>query len=405
VVVAIPVPETRRRVGLPGLPKPRRSIALIVLALALAVASATVGTLLHLRLPATTGPYPVGRTDTHLVDTSRIETEDRGAGHRALRVVAWYPAEAGTGAPATYVPGFDRIAPGLEASGELPGPVVAALRFVGTNARADAAVAGDAEAYPVILLSPGNATNVAFYGALAEDLASHGFVVLGVDHPFQSAAVDTGDRVAVYREDMALPPGVAIPRKIDERIADLTFLLERLAMDGAGLGDVGTHLDLDRIGIVGHSNGGITAAVMCADERIAACLNIDGQQAGGPFSPRPDPAAPAKPFLYLTKETTMGAPLLELFEAGGADTYRVMVPAADHDSFTDGPRLRPRILPLDGVADHVLVVERGVVGRFFERYLGDPRPSGPLFDEMDAPTDVYIEVYPLDGLPHLTPPG
>ena len=373
--------------------------------LVVALVSTSIATIAYLRVPLPTGHLAVGRTDVLLVDSSRIESADRGRGPRALRVVAWYPAEAGTGKPASYIPGYDRIASGLEASGELPAPVVAGLRLVGTSSREGAAIAETGPRYPIIIFSPGNATNVGFYAALAEDLASRGFAVLGVDHPYQVAAVDVGDRVAVYRERLELAPGVAIPGKIDERVADIAFLLNQLEVDGAGLGVLAEHLDLQRIGIAGHSNGGITAAVLCSDVRIAACLNIDGQQAGGPFSPRPHPDAPTKPFLYLTKETRMAPGLLQLFEEAGAGAYRVMVPAATHDAFTDGARFWPRLLPVDGAADEALTVERGVVAAFFDRYLRKPAGEGQVFEGLDAPTDVYIEVYPLDGLPHLMPPA
>ena len=404
MTVSLPVARAHRSIRLPGLPSPRRVLGLLGLLVIAAVASTALATIAYLRVPLPSGELGVGRTDVLLIDPARTEPAERGGGPRALRVVGWYPAEPGTGTPTTYVPGHDRLEAGLAASGELPAPVLAGLGLVGTSASADAKIAAASERYPVIVFSPGNATNVAFYASLAEDLASRGFVVLGVDHPYQVAAVDVGDRVAVYREPMERTPGEAIAAKIDERVVDISFLLDRLAAGGAGLGELGRRLDLERIGVAGHSNGGVTAAVLCVDARVAACLNIDGQHAGGPFSPRPDPVAPTKPFLYLTKETAMHPALAGVFEAAGEDAYRVMVPAASHDAFTDGPRLWPRLLPVDGTADHVLRVERGVVAAFFDRYLRDEERAGQVFDGMDAPTDVYIEVYPLLGQPHLTPP-
>jgi dienelactone hydrolase len=315
-------------------------------------------------------------------------------------VIAWYPAIPGTGATAEYVPGYDLIRDGLTASGELPAPVVAGLPFVGTHARANAAVASADGRYPIVVLSPGNATNVAFYAALAEDLASRGYVVFGVDHPYQVAAVDVGDgRVAVYEGDTALGDGSAVAARIDERVADLSFLLDRLAVDGIGLESLVEHLDLSRIGIVGHSNGGIAAVGICADSRVAACANIDGQLAGGPFSARPDPTAPDKPFLFLTKEERLHPALAAVFEAAGRDTFRVVVPAATHESFTDGPRFAPRFLPIQSAADDVLTVERGVVGAFIDRYLRGADES--VFRSIPAPSDIYVEVYPLRGRPNL----
>ena len=89
----------------------------------------------------------------------------------------------------------------------------------------------------------------------------------------------------------------------------------------------------------------------------------------------------------------MNPRLAALFEAGGPETYRVVVPAATHGAFTDGGRFAPRALPLEGDADHTLRVARGFVAAFFDHELrGAPRT---VFGSVDAPTDVLVEVYPL----------
>jgi dienelactone hydrolase len=271
---------------------------------------------------------------------------------------------------------------------------VAGLRFVADPARHAGEIAHGDPPYPVIVLSPGNATNVEFYGSLAEELASHGFVVIGIDHPYQVAAVAVEGDVAVYAGDPPLDEAQhAIPARIDERVADIQFVLDRLEEDGAGLAGVGGQLDLTRIGLMGHSNGGIAAAEACADPRVDACLNIDGQSAGGPFSSRADADAPVKPFLFLTKETELHPALAALFEAGGRGTFRVVVPAAAHDDFTDGPMFRPRLLPAAVTADDVVTVARGFSLAFFDHVLrGAPRD---VFGTVNAATDVQVFIYPL----------
>jgi pimeloyl-ACP methyl ester carboxylesterase len=367
-----------------------------------AAASTTASTLAYLRLPAPTGSFAVGRSDVLLVDASRTERRATPAVPRAVRVIVWYPASAGSGQPASYVPGFDRIRDGLVASGEISPLAVSGLELVTAHAREDAAVAPDRSRYPTVVLSPGNATNVAFYGSLAEDLASHGYVVVGIDHPWQVAAVDLGAAgVAVYEQEPAGGgTGDETAAKVDERLADISFVLDRLAADAAGVAALADRLDLDRVGVAGHSNGGIAAAETCAtDARADACANIDGQHAGGPFSTRPDPGPPAKPFLFLTKETELHPVLDALFEQGGPDTYRVVAPAATHQAFTDGPRFEPRLAPLDGAADHALAVERSFVRAFFGRTLRDAPQT--VFANLAPPTEVFVEVYPLGDRPNL----
>lgn len=393
---AMPAPRRAWRPHPGRLPSPRRTL-LLLLALAVAASATTaLSTAAYLRLPAPTGIHAVGRLTSLLTDESRQEPTDRGGGPRAVPLTVWYPAVASTGRSAPYVPDLPAIRKGLEASGEL-GPAVAGLHLVGTAAREDAEPATAGRPFPVLLLSPGNATNVAFYASLAEDLASRGFVVIGVDHPFQVTAVATGDgRVAVYREEtMPGDGGISVARRIDERVQDLRFVIDRLVAGEAGLAAIADRIDPAALGVLGHSNGGVAAAVLCReDARVAACLNIDGQHLGGPFGTTADPQPPTQPFLYLTKELALPPAGRALFEAGGADTYRVVVPAAAHDSFGDGARLRPRPLPIDGTVEAVHAISRDVAARFFERYLGaGDRLS---FDGLAPKTDLLIEVYPLE---------
>ena len=379
----------------PGLPSRRRVILVVAVAIAALVLSTAGSTLTHLRLPDPTGSFAVGKLGSLLEDATRPASATIGIdGPRHLRIVAWYPATQGTGTPAHYVSDLDTIADGLVASGEVSQLEVSGLALIADPARAAAEPAIDQPA-PVVLLSPGNATNVEFYGALAEDLASHGYVVIGIDHPYQVAAVEVGGGVAVYPGDPPLSEAAAVvPAKIDERIADIRFVLDRLETHAAGLAPLAGHLDLSRIGVIGHSNGGIAAAGACADARVDACANIDGQLAGGPFSARQDPSAPSKPFLFLTKEAEIHPRLAELFEAGGAGTFRVVIPAAAHDQFTDGAMFEPRVVPTASTADGVITIARGFSRAFFDHELrGAPRG---VFGSVTAPLDVQVFVYPLE---------
>jgi alpha-beta hydrolase superfamily lysophospholipase len=255
------------------------------------------------------------------------------------------------------------------------------------------------------VLSPGNATNVAFYATIAEELASHGYVVAGVDHPYQVAAVVLPDgTVASYD---AVPDQLpvserqaAVAAKIEERVADIRFVLDQLASlarDGSLLEG---RLDLDQVGIMGHSNGGLAAVEACREDvRLRACLNVDGQQAGGPFSVAPGGVAPDQPFLFLTKETALHPALAERFEAAGEGAYRVVIPEARHEQFADGPLFQPALLPIGRPAERVLVTARGFAQAFFSRYLAGASPS--VFSRVPAPADVYVNVYPLGGQPSL----
>ena len=189
-------------------------------------------------MPATTGPDAVGRTTAILADPTRDEPATAALDVRRVRLTTWYPAVAGTGAPAAYVADLDRIRDGLIASGSVGPAEAAGVGYVRDAARTDATPTPGR--HPVLLLSPGNATNVGFYAAIAEELASHGYVVIGIDHPYQVAAVDLGDTVAVYAGDPPLGQAMdVVPARIDERVADVDAVLDALVDDPVGLGLVG----------------------------------------------------------------------------------------------------------------------------------------------------------------------
>jgi predicted dienelactone hydrolase len=174
----------------------------------------------------------------------------------------------------------------------------------------------------------------------------------------------------------------------------MAFVLERIREGTSGIDFLASSLDLARVGVLGHSNGGIAAVEMCrADLSIAACLNIDGQAAGGPFGYEPGAPAPEQPFMYLTKETFIHDAVHSRLEAAGAGAVRAVVPDAEHGDFTDGGLLEPDVNPFSNTARSVMVTTRALVSAFFDQWLKEPRTRP--FSGLDVPSDVYINVYPL----------
>src|SRR3954453_7416385 len=112
-------------------------------------------------LPAPTGGAVVGSDVIELVDQAR-------AGRRVM-LTRWYPA----------LPSERHRPPAAYASPRLRA-VIGALPHVRVHARAGARAARGR--LPVVLFSPGGNTSRILYQALAEDLASHGYLVIAVDH-------------------------------------------------------------------------------------------------------------------------------------------------------------------------------------------------------------------------------
>ncbi|WP_328864057.1 alpha/beta fold hydrolase [Streptomyces virginiae] len=222
-----------------------------------------------LRLPAPTGPYPVGAQVLRLVDRSRNDPWEPGIGIRELMVTVLRPAVPGRGFP--RVP---QLTPGAAAEfavlAHLVRPHLPAtgVDWAATRTHARAGAPPLSGRRPVLIYSPGGGDARTMGSSLAIDLASCGWTVITVDHPGDASEVEFPDerpgrdriRTTVLRPDM---DAATFRTVIDTRVADLRFVLDTLG--------------LDRVGVYGHSAGGTAAAqALHEDRRIAAAVNLEG---------------------------------------------------------------------------------------------------------------------------------
>ena len=247
-------------------------------------------------LPALTGPYPVGRTEFDWVDESRPEIQaPETHAKRELTVWIWYPASIHEQAlRAGYLPSSWRVA-----LAHLQGPLVNFMlhdpSLIRTQSFENVSLARGKRTYPVILFKPGIGTLALDYTALAEDLASHGYVVVGSDSPYSTfAVVFQNGRIAVRRRTSNFN------RLIQTWVADDRFVLDRLARLDASdpSGRFRGRLNLHAVGIMGHSFGGAAAAEFCReDRRCTAGVDIDGRLFGQVIQSGID-----RPFMFLMSD-------------------------------------------------------------------------------------------------------
>ena len=208
----------------------------------------------------------------------------------------WYPAVPSDGRRARYMtPAESKLH--LRSRG-ITGIPQDTLSTVQTNAVSDAPAAGHQHSLPLVVLSPGFTSSRSALTALAEDLASHGYVVAGIDHTYESHATAFPDgRVTTNLAREAPRPDMK-EELMAGRAADVRFVLDELtgthqAWPGAGL------IDSSRIAMAGHSAGGAaTIAAMLADSRIRAGIDMDGSTA----VQIPDEGL-ARPFMFLGKQS------------------------------------------------------------------------------------------------------
>ena len=219
-------------------------------------------------LPAPTGPHQVGWDELHLVDQDRPDPWVPPA-PRELMVSVWYPAVTPRGADVPYATADEsRLLLNLFGITGVPED---ALTRVRTHARAGAPPLRTPRRLPLVVLSPGFSLPRWTLTALAEDLASRGYLVAGVDHTYEAAAVTFPDgRVAECVVCTGSWTGAEIAAS---RARDLSFVLNRLL----GHPRYGRMIDPHRIAAVGHSMGGAAAAeTMLTDRRVIAGANLDG---------------------------------------------------------------------------------------------------------------------------------
>ncbi|SEM44061.1 acetylhydrolase [Streptacidiphilus jiangxiensis] len=369
-----------------------------------ASASAADASGVTLTLPAPTGPHPVGRHELYLVDDSRPDPWNPAKFPvRELMLTLYYPAVAigGTG-PAPQLPSqvatvFGALAPQGSEQG-LPSSGVDWAATV-SHSYPDAPVLPGRR--PVLLHSPAGGDPRGLGTTLAEELASHGAVVVSVDHPGDAAAVQfpatTAFRTSlvrrtVFRGDPRNDPS-QYRTMIDTRIADLRFVLDQLAVAPSlplplpdGLAET---LDLRRVAAYGHSAGGSAVAELLHDDRrVRAAVNLEGflDYADGPLFPVAADGTDRPLLLLGTDGASFRAQLdvswSALLGRSGPRARRAQFAQANHYVFTDLAAMVPQ-LQADGlvtaaarsglvgaVAPEVSVPEvRRAVRRFLARHL------------------------------------
>ncbi|GAB2927046.1 lipase [Micromonospora polyrhachis] len=246
---------------------------------------------LRLELPAPTGQHRVGNIELHLVDSARPDPWVAGRS-RELMASIWYPARPTGHEPlAPYLPSGAAQRFGERTNATL-GLAAGQVDWTGisTHARVGAPVLGRHGGHPVVLYSPGAEFPRANGTVLVEELASRGYVVVTVDHTYETHEVEfPGGRVEPQNLP-AMDPTERNHAVIRTRTQDVRYLLDQLAVIAAGGNPdagqrplprgLGAGLDLSRVGMFGHSAGGFTTAeTMLLDSRIDAGVNLDGSLA------------------------------------------------------------------------------------------------------------------------------
>jgi predicted dienelactone hydrolase len=271
-------------------------------------------------LPAPTGPFAVGR-----------DVYDWTDGRREVLAWIWYPAEGGQ--LDSYLPAALHPAPGRAT---LFGLLTRDRAKVHAHSHRGAVLSPRQQIYPVVLFRGGASAEVLNYSTLTEDLASHGYIVVGIDAPYRTGVVVFPDGRVVRRareNNPELAGGAQFQllanRLLAAWIADMTFALDRLASDR---GKFAGHVDMTRVGAFGHSFGGAQALQFCHDDpRCKAAIDVDGMPLGSVVE-----SGVGKPVLFVLSDhagESGSAQVMADIRAMGAPI--AVIPGANHFTFSD----------------------------------------------------------------------
>ncbi len=278
--------------------------------------------------PKVTGQHAVATINYTYIDKSRIETFTNTGENRKVNVEFWYPKDGG-------------------------GP------------------------YPLVVFDHGIMGMKTSNTSTFIELASNGYVVCSIDHPYLSLFTtdDSGHRTiinnAYLQEYMDVSRGIydsETSTRLEQkwmswRIADINFVLDTIlakAKDTSS-GAVYQMVDPGKIGLIGHSLGGESSAQVARERSdIGAVVNLDADLAGeymdyrdGKFllNDKPYPI----PILTILSDTLMrlidAVPdpnnlALNHVNATAPKAYQVHLAGTDHMSFTDVPLTMPFIVSI-----------------------------------------------------------
>jgi pimeloyl-ACP methyl ester carboxylesterase len=369
------------------------------------------------RLPDPTGDFGVGRVIVTWTDASRVEPLSPTSGARKLAVDIWYPANSTSGVPADYLDlaGFER-AFGAEALQKRLRGAYNAIKagVVRPHALNGAPFAQSIKRSPVLIFSPGAGMARELYAAQLEDLASHGYVVAAISHPYDAFAVVFPDGTDIVYSNKRWPAqpsfeGKANLNQLEWHADDIRFVLDQLNRSNESVAPslpFAGHLDLGRVGAFGHSFGGVAVAYACqGDRRIKACLNQDGENGLTPFYLDARGRGIDQPFMFIERALrTTPATDDELAEMkvtrdwgneifarlkayrdrvlrSTGTTYHIILQSSTttHMDFSDLPILSASTVTEADTHMRIMAVVRDYTRAFFDRYLKEARAT--LLDE------------------------
>lgn len=289
-------------------------------------------------LPEPKGEYYIGTENLFYTDITRKEKLTLKWGDkRRLQVKVWYPADAKGEIENMYLKDYSattlwenyRIFNDSKSFFD-------SLKNYKTYSYEQIAVSEKKEKFPLIIFSPGYYFGLDdFYTVLMENLASHGYIVVSITHPYDQVIANTAEgevlKIKKFRMTKAylqwkkvefmrkknpdttnakqtnrilrayLRGMKVFDRSVNLWTKDVQFVLDTLEKSNnlAAPGKFFGKIDFTKVGTLGQSVGGAVAGQVCyRDDRVKAGINLDCFQFGDLYQKEMQ-----KPFMLLQSDS------------------------------------------------------------------------------------------------------
>lgn len=361
-----------------------------------------------IQLPLPTGYYSVGVSSHFLKDISRHHHNDEKG--RPLLVQIYYPSLKTQKEYPPYLSDTmhlykEKIIRVYKVSPE----DIKYLDEIKDWAMHDAPIDAENSPLPVIFFSPGFLMAAQLYSSLIEEMASHGYVVIAINHtdacwpvmfPNGSSPVILSEFANIFfnKERSCMQ---TFDMTQETWIKDVEFVLSWLRNQ-----PLVKFLDLSSMGIFGHSFGGSTATEVSRKYNdFKAMANLDGMLFGLNWDkPFETPSLFVVAEKQLTHEEALNAGLTieqcdsllarhskKVFDQLKNNSFYVTIKNADHATFVDSKLVKSPlheniVNPLRGIE-----ITRALLVDFFDHYLRNKKMTMLFKEENFRFPDIFIK--------------
>ncbi|KAI7159821.1 hypothetical protein D0869_05581 [Hortaea werneckii] len=290
-------------------------------------------------VPNPSGQYNVTLTTGPLIDHTRQDPYSPEPTPRALMLSVFQPTECTHTIPVQYMPNktTEFQGPFLEQLFNISvnfSPLFLEARLPVCESRAERCSL--LENAPILLFSPGYRVNRFYYNYLASTIASEGFTVITIDHPYDANIITYPDGDTVYTNASILesPSWDLIPRAEDasfviDQLSNATAMAELIPSRGP------RPFPVDRVAMFGHSAGGGAAMVAASrDSRIRSAVNWDG-----PILGFLSLSGMSQPALFMAREDVTYDSWPRAWLQLEGFKLAIRIANTTHQSFSDAPTL------------------------------------------------------------------